>query len=82
MLKTCFVALLAIAMSVGVAQARYVHGYHHVHGYYHVIPACAAGRPTAYVCNCSSGKPAVLCHPGEWCRPSHIMGVEGPECRF
>jgi hypothetical protein len=81
-MKTCFVALLAIAMSIGVAEARYAHhGYLH-HGYLHVIPACAAGRPTAYVCNCSSGKPAVLCHPGEWCRPSHIMGVEGPECRF
>jgi hypothetical protein len=77
MLKTCSVALLAIAtiaMSIGVAQASYMHRLH-------MIPACAAGRPTAYVCNCSSGKPPVLCHPGQWCRPSHIMGVEGPECR-
>jgi hypothetical protein len=71
MLKTCSVALLVIAMSIGVAQAR-----HRLH----VIPACAAGRPTAYVCNCSSGHPPVLCHPGQWCRPSHVM-AEGPECR-
>ena len=77
MLKTCSVALLAIAtiaMSIGVAQARYVHRLH-------MIPACAAGRPASYICNCSSGKPPVICHPGQWCRPSHIMGVEGPECR-
>ena len=70
MLKTCSVALLAIAMSVGVAQARRLH----------VIPACAVGQPTAWTCNCSSGKPPVLCHRGQWCRPSHVM-AEGPECR-
>jgi hypothetical protein len=67
MLKTCSVALLAIAMSIGVAQAR-------------MIPACAVGQPTARLCNCSSGKPPVLCHRGQWCHPSHVM-AEGPECR-
>ena len=68
MLKTCSVALLAIAMSIGVAQAR------------HVIPACAVGQPTAWTCNCSSGHPPVLCHRGQWCHPSHVM-AEGSECR-
>ena len=78
MLKTCSVALLAIAMSIGVAQARHVHGYRHMH----VIPACAVGQPTAWTCNCSSGHPPVLCHPGQWCHPNHMMGVEGPQCGF
>jgi hypothetical protein len=76
MLKTCFVALLAIAMSIGVAQAR------HVRGYLHVIPACAVGQPTAWKCNCSAGHPPVLCQPGQWCHPNHMMGVEGPQCGF
>ena len=76
MLKTCSVALLAIAtiaMSIGVAQARHLHRLH-------VIPACAVGQPTAWTCNCSSGHPPVLCHRGQWCHPSHVM-AEGPECR-
>ena len=75
MLKTCSVALLAIAMSIGVAQARHVHGYR-----LHVIPACAVGQPAGRICNCSSGHPPLLCHPGQWCHPSHVM-AEGPECR-
>ena len=73
MLKTCSVALLAIAMSIGVAQARHLHRLH-------VIPGCAVGQPAGRICNCSSGHPPVLCHPGQWCRPSHVM-AEGPECR-
>ena len=70
MLKTCSVALLAIAMSIGVAQARHMH----------MIPACGVGQPTAWTCNCSSGHPPVLCHRGQWCHPSHVM-AEGSECR-
>ena len=75
MLKTGSVALLAIVMFIGVAQARHVHGYR-----LHMIPACAVGQATAWRCNCSSGKPPVLCHRGQWCHPSHVM-AEGPECR-
>jgi hypothetical protein len=70
MLKTCSIALLAIAMSIGVAQARHRH----------MIPACGVGQPTAWTCNCSSGHPPVLCHRGQWCHPSHVM-AEGSECR-
>jgi hypothetical protein len=76
MLKTCSVTLLALAMSIGVAQARHARG----HRLMHVIPACAVGQPTAWTCNCSAGHPPVLCHPGQWCHPNHMMGVEGPEC--
>jgi hypothetical protein len=67
MLKTCSVALLAIAMSIGVAQAR------------HVIPGCAVGQPTAWKCNCGSAAAPVLCRRGQWCHPSHVM-AEGPFC--
>jgi hypothetical protein len=67
MLKTCSVALLAIAMSIGAAQAR------------HVIPACAVGQPTAWKCNCGSAAAPVLCRRGQWCKPSHVM-AEGALC--
>jgi hypothetical protein len=40
MLKTYSVVLLALAMSIGVAQAR------------HVIPGCAVGQPAAAKCAC------------------------------
>jgi hypothetical protein len=69
MLKTCSVALLTIAMSVGVAQARHLH----------MIPACAVGHATAWTCNCSSGKAPVICRRGQWCQPSHVM-AEGSRC--
>ena len=62
MLKTCSVALLAIAMSIGVAQARHVQGYR-----LHVIPACAVGQPTAWKCNCGSAA-APLMVEGPECR--------------
>ena len=72
MLKTGSVVLLAIAMSIGVAQARHVRGYH-------VIPACAVGQPTPWKCNCGSATAPVLCQRGQWCHPSHVM-AEGPGC--
>ena len=75
MLKTCSVALLSIAMSIGVAQARHVHGYR-----LHVIPACAVGQPTAWKCNCGTATAPLLCHRGQWCHPNFVLG-EGPECR-
>jgi hypothetical protein len=66
MLKTCSV-VLAIAMSIGAAQAR------------HVIPGCAVGQPTAWKCNCGSAAAPVLCRRGQWCKPNHMM-AEGPFC--
>jgi hypothetical protein len=66
MLKTCSV-VLAIAMSIGVAQAR------------HVIPGCAVGQPTAWKCNCGTAAAPVLCRRGQWCKPNHMM-AEGAYC--
>ena len=42
MLKTCSFALLALAMSVGFADARMLHR--------HVIPGCTPGTPAAATC--------------------------------
>ena len=69
MLKTSFVVLLAIAMSIGVAQARHVR----------VIPGCVVGAPTAWKCNCGTAAAPLLCQRGQWCHPSHVM-AEGPGC--
>ena len=60
MLKTGAVVLLAIAMSVGLAQAK---------GHKHTIPGCAVGQPAAATCACgtaANGKP-LLCQKGQWC---------------
>jgi len=60
MLKTGAVVLLAIAMSVGLAQAK---------GHKHTIPGCAVGQPAAATCACgtaANGKP-LLCKKGQWC---------------
>ena len=59
MLKTYSVVLLALAMSIGVAQAR------------HVIPACAVGQPAAAKCACgtAANHHPLICHPGQWCHP-------------
>ena len=60
MLRTCAVVLLAIAMSVGLAQAK---------GHKHTIPGCAVGQPAAATCACgtaANGKP-LLCKKGQWC---------------
>ena len=76
MLKTYSVVLLALAMSIGVAQARHVRG----HRLMHVIPACAVGQPAAAKCACgllpspkqsrAANHRPLLCHPGQWCHPS------------
>ncbi len=60
-MKTFAIALLAIAMSVGVAQAK---GMKHKH----MIPACAEGQQAAATCACGTadGHP-MLCHKGQWC---------------
>jgi hypothetical protein len=60
MLKTGAVVLLAIAMSVGLAQAK---------GHKRTIAGCAVGQPAAATCACgtaANGKP-LLCPKGQWC---------------
>lgn len=60
MLKTFAVALLAIGMSIGLAQAK---------GHKHSIPGCTVGQQAAATCACgteANGKP-LLCQKGQWC---------------
>ena len=61
MQKTLTVALLALALSVGWAQARTKH----------VIPGCTQGAAAIKKCTCgsASGKP-LICQPGQWCHPN------------
>jgi hypothetical protein len=76
MLKTFAVALLAIAMSVGFAQAKrkkHVHK-HEVkrteHLQQNAIPICAEGQQVTGRCACgtdASGRP-FMCQTGQWCR--------------
>lgn len=63
MVKSFAVALLALAMSVGLAQAKHMHR--------HVIPGCTPGHPSAAKCACGTamGHP-LLCQPGQWCHPN------------
>jgi hypothetical protein len=68
MLKTFAVALVAIAMSVGLADAK---------GRMHKIPGCAEGRQAAATCACgmaAKGHP-LLCQKGQWCHSfAHLCG--------
>jgi hypothetical protein len=59
MLKTFAVALLAIAMSVGLAEARM---------HKRMIPGCVEGKQAAAPCACGTvaGRPLV-CQRGQWC---------------
>ena len=59
MLRTFAVALLAIAMSVGLAQAK-------VHKH---MPGCIMGQPATAPCLCgvSFTRQPVLCQKGQWC---------------
>ena len=58
MLRTFAVALLAIAISVGLAEARTKR----------MIPACVEGKQAAAPCACGTdaGRPLV-CQRGQWC---------------
>ena len=69
MLKTFAVALLAIAMSAGLAQASMIHRNAMPA---HVIPGCAMGQPAARTCACgtAANHHPLLCHRGQWCHPS------------
>jgi hypothetical protein len=55
MLKTCAIALLAIAMSVGLAQAKG----------HKAPPGCQTEMLAAATCACGPAK--ALCHKGQWC---------------
>jgi hypothetical protein len=68
MLKTCSIVLLTLAMSIGVAQARHVHG----HRLMHVISGCAVGQPATAKCACGTAANhlPLICHPGQWCHPN------------
>jgi hypothetical protein len=60
MLRTFAVTLLAIGMSVGLAQAK---------GHKHTIPGCSLVAPAAATCACgtaANGKP-LLCQKGQYC---------------
>jgi hypothetical protein len=72
MLKTFAVALLAIAMSVGWAQAK---------GHKHTIPGCPAWQQAAATCACGTafnGRP-LLCQKGQWCHYA-ILGKRVAFC--
>ena len=60
MLKTLAVALLAVGMSVGLAQAK---------GHRQTTPRCTEGQQATATCFCGvaiGGQP-VLCQKGQWC---------------
>jgi hypothetical protein len=60
MLRTLVVALLAVGMSAGLAQAK-------VHR--QTTPRCAEGQQATATCFCGvtvGGQP-VLCQKGQWC---------------
>jgi hypothetical protein len=58
MLRTFGVALFAVAMSVGLAQAKGQR-----------TPMCAEGKQATATCLCGVGstRQAVLCQKGQWC---------------
>jgi hypothetical protein len=63
MLKTFTVALLAVAMSVGVAQAK-----SHKHM---MMSACIEGQQAIAICACGTaaapGARPTVCQKGRWC---------------
>ena len=68
MLRTFAVALLAIAMSVGLAQAK---------GPRQRTPMCAEGQQATTTCLCGvalTGQP-VLCQKGQWCHGWSMRGM-------
>ena len=68
MLRTFAVALLAIAMSIGLAQAK---------GPRQRTPLCAEGQPATATCVCGvalGGQP-VLCQKGQWCHGLWMRGL-------
>jgi hypothetical protein len=61
MLKICGATLLAIVLSVGVAQARMAVAHPHRH-----LGACADGMTKA-ACVCGAKGHSQVCKAGQWC---------------
>jgi hypothetical protein len=61
MSKKFAIAVLALAMSAGFAQAKMMKPMHHMH-----LGACADGQVSAS-CMCGSGKTHAVCKKGQWC---------------
>jgi hypothetical protein len=61
MLKTLTVALFAVGMSVGVANATHAHK--------PMMAGCAEGQQATARCLCGTGAGAarMICNKGEWC---------------
>ena len=61
MLKTFAVALFAVAMSIGVANATHAHK--------PMMAACAEGKQAGARCLCGTGSGAarMICEAGQWC---------------
>ena len=68
MLRTFAVALLAIAMSVGLAEAK---------GSRQRTPMCAVGQQATATCLCGVGwtGQSVLCQKGQWCHGWTFPGM-------
>ncbi len=64
MLKTFSIVLLALTMSVGLAEARFRH-------HPQVVPGCTPGAAAAAKCACGMANGhRLFCHPGQWCHPN------------
>jgi hypothetical protein len=69
MLKTLTVALFAVGMSVGVANATHAHK--------PMMAGCAEGQQATARCLCGTGAGAArtICNKGEWCHSmAHVCG--------
>jgi hypothetical protein len=69
MFRTLTVALFAVAMSVGVANATHAHK--------PMMKGCAEGQQASGRCLCGSGAGAarVICEKGQWCHSmAHVCG--------
>ena len=70
MLKTLTVALFAVAMSVGVANATHAHK--------PMMAACGEGQQATARCLCGTGAGAarMICNKGQWCHSmAHVCGT-------
>ena len=68
MLRTFTVVLLAIGMSVGLAQAK---------GHRQRTPLCAVDQQATATCACGVGLSGqlVLCQKGQWCHGWPMRGM-------
>jgi hypothetical protein len=64
--RTFAIALLAIAMSTGMAEAHWT-GKRHMH-----ILGCSVGQPAGATCACgtAANHRPIMCRKGQWCHPN------------